>query len=153
MSHCLLSHSLLLSVPRPDQVWCQDQLQNRKMSPNQWTVLAVSGAPDRYFSLLISGTFFILYDFIEYFKKDNPSFLPRKAFLEIIDSIFGSQWPVSQLEKDAIIFQVIIIIINHYCHNPTQLNPKLCRPYFPMINQTKPQNRTEPNRPSLFLSS
>lgn len=51
------------------------------------------------------GTFFILYDFIDYFKKDNPSFLPRAAFLEIIDSIFGSQWPVSQLEKDAIIFQ------------------------------------------------
>ena len=56
----------------------------------------------------VSGTFFILYDFIEYFKKDNPSFLPRAAFLEIIDSIFGSQWPVSQLEKDAIIFQVIL---------------------------------------------
>ena len=53
-----------------------------------------------------SGTFFILYDFIKYFKKDNPSFLPRKDFLEIIDTIFGSQWPVSQLEKDAIIFQV-----------------------------------------------
>ena len=52
------------------------------------------------------GTFFILYDFIKYFKKDNPSFLPRKDFLEIIDTIFGTQWPVSQLEKDAIIFQV-----------------------------------------------
>ena len=53
-----------------------------------------------------SGTFFILYDFIQYFKKDNPSFLPRSDFLEIIEKIFGEQWPVSQLEKDAIIFQV-----------------------------------------------
>ena len=53
------------------------------------------------------GTFFILYDFIQYFKKDNPSFLPRSDFLEIIEKIFGEQWPVSQLEKDAIIFQVI----------------------------------------------
>jgi hypothetical protein len=57
-------------------------------------------------SVTFSGTFFILYDFIKYFKKDNPSFLPRSDFLEIIDTIFGSQWPVSQLEKDAIIFQV-----------------------------------------------
>ena len=54
---------------------------------------------------VLAGTFFILYDFIEHFKKDNPSFLPRPAFLELIDTIFGSQWPVSQLEKDAIIFQ------------------------------------------------
>ena len=53
-----------------------------------------------------AGTFFILYDFIEHFKKDNPSFLQRSAFLDMIDTIFGSQWPVSQLEKDAIIFQV-----------------------------------------------
>ena len=55
-----------------------------------------------------SGTFFILYDFIQYFKKDNPSFLPRSDFLEIIEKIFGEQWPVSQLEKDAIIFQVFL---------------------------------------------
>ena len=54
----------------------------------------------------VPGTFFILYDFIEHFKKDNPSFLQRSAFLDMIDTIFGSQWPVSQLEKDAIIFQV-----------------------------------------------
>ena len=50
-----------------------------------------------------------MYDFIQYFKKDNPSFLPRSDFLEIIEKIFGEQWPVSQLEKDAIIFQVFFI--------------------------------------------
>ena len=74
----------------------------RSPSDNQW--------PECWILLLMSssppGTFFILYDFIKYFKKDNPSFLPRKDFLEIIDTIFGTQWPVSQLEKDAIIFQV-----------------------------------------------
>ena len=48
----------------------------------------------------------ILKQIIQYFKKDNPSFLQRSAFLDMIDTIFGSQWPVSQLEKDAIIFQV-----------------------------------------------
>ena len=56
--------------------------------------------------MLLTGTFFILYDFIDHFKKDNPSFLQREAFLDIIDTIFASQWPVSQLEKDAFIFQV-----------------------------------------------
>lgn len=56
--------------------------------------------------LFVAGTYFILYDFIDHFKKDNPSFLKRSAFLDIIDKIFADQWPVSQLEKDAIIFQV-----------------------------------------------
>ena len=40
---------------------------------------------------------------------------------------------------------------NFNCHHPTQLNPKLGRPYFPKINH-KPQTKTT-NRPSLFLSS
>ena len=30
-----------------------------------------------------------------------------------------------------------------YCHSPTQLNPKLGRPYFPM---SKPQPKPQPNR-------
>ena len=38
----------------------------------------------------------------------------------------------------------------HICHNPTQLNPKLGRPYFPLINQN---HRNHRNRPPLFLSS
>lgn len=44
-----------------------------------------------------------MYDFIQYFKKDDPSFLERDKFLEIINTIFKT-W--SQLERDAIIFQV-----------------------------------------------
>ena len=53
-----------------------------------------------------SGTYFILYEFLDHFKKDNPSFLKRSAFLDIIDTIFETQWPVTHLEKEAIIFQV-----------------------------------------------
>ena len=56
--------------------------------------------------MLLSGTYFILYDFLDHFKKDNRIFLQRSAFLDIINTIFGEQWPVSQLEKEAIIFQV-----------------------------------------------
>ncbi|XP_037082184.1 acetylcholinesterase-like [Pollicipes pollicipes] len=48
------------------------------------------------------GTYFILYDFIQFFKKDDPSFLERSKFLEIIEAIFGS-W--EEMEKLAIIFQ------------------------------------------------
>ena len=43
------------------------------------------------------------------------------------------------------------LIVFSNCDNPTQLNPKLGRPYFPMQNQNhKPQNQ---NRIPLFLSS
>ena len=38
---------------------------------------------------------------------------------------------------------VPIRIAKQYCHNPTQLNPKLGRPYFPMINH-KPQPQPKP---------
>ena len=56
------------------------------------------------FSSTHTGTYFILYDFIQYFKKDDPSVLEREKFLEIINTIFKT-W--SQLEREAIIFQVI----------------------------------------------
>ena len=73
-----------------------------------------------------AGTFFILYDFIEHFKKDNPSFLQRSAFLDMIDTIFGSQWPVSQLEKDAIIFQVRDDTV---CMIMIMIMPLVCSPH------------------------
>lgn len=50
-----------------------------------------------------SGTYFILYDFIDFFEKDGPNYLPRDKFLEIVETIFKN---VSKLEKDAIIFEV-----------------------------------------------
>ncbi|XP_076040258.1 acetylcholinesterase-like [Oratosquilla oratoria] len=48
------------------------------------------------------GTYFILYDFIKYFEKDEAIYLERDKFLEIINEIFKG-W--SPLEKEAIIFQ------------------------------------------------
>ncbi|KAG8276546.1 hypothetical protein J6590_063439 [Homalodisca vitripennis] len=51
---------------------------------------------------LSTGTYFILYDFIDYFEKDGPSFLQRDKFLDIINTIFKN---FTRLERDAIIFQ------------------------------------------------
>jgi len=51
----------------------------------------------------VAGTYFILYDFLDYFEKDGPSFLQREKYLDIINLIFKN---VSHLERDAIIFQV-----------------------------------------------
>nr|BAF46104.1 acetylcholinesterase [Pediculus humanus corporis] len=48
------------------------------------------------------GTYFLLYDFIDYFEKDGPSYLDRDKFLELIDNIFKN---VTKAEKEAIIFQ------------------------------------------------
>ena len=74
--------------------------------------------------MLFSGTFFILYDFIAYFEKDNPSFLTRENFLRILEEIFINQWPVSHLELEAIKFQV-----NNYLIKPdSQVNNDLIKP-------------------------
>lgn len=51
----------------------------------------------------VSGTYFILYDFIDFFEKDQASFLDRDKFLNIINTIFKN---MSQIEREAIIFQV-----------------------------------------------
>ncbi|XP_034939405.1 acetylcholinesterase isoform X1 [Chelonus insularis] len=48
------------------------------------------------------GTYFILYDFIDYFEKDQPSFLQREKFLSIINTIFKN---MSEVEREAIAFQ------------------------------------------------
>ena len=74
--------------------------------------------------MLFSGTFFILYDFIAYFEKGNPSFLTRENFLRILEEIFINQWPVSHLELEAIKFQV-----NNYLIKPdSQVNNDLIKP-------------------------
>lgn len=51
----------------------------------------------------ISGTYFLLYDFIDYFEKDSPTSLPRAKFLEIMNTIFNKH---SEPERETIIFQV-----------------------------------------------
>lgn len=53
--------------------------------------------------LYFSGTYFLLYDFIDYFDKDDATALPRDKYLEIMNNIFGK---ATQAEREAIIFQV-----------------------------------------------
>ncbi|XP_032576532.1 acetylcholinesterase isoform X1 [Drosophila sechellia] len=48
------------------------------------------------------GTYFLLYDFIDYFDKDDATALPRDKYLEIMNNIFGK---ATQAEREAIIFQ------------------------------------------------
>lgn len=55
------------------------------------------------FVSFVAGTYFILYDFIDYFEKDGPSFLQRDKYHDIVNTIFKN---MSRLEKDAIVFQV-----------------------------------------------
>lgn len=52
---------------------------------------------------LVSGTYFVLYDFIDQFDKDSASFLPREKFIQLINITFKDR---PQIEHDAIVFQV-----------------------------------------------
>jgi hypothetical protein len=52
---------------------------------------------------LVSGTYFVLYDFIDQFDKDSASFLPREKFIQLINATFKDR---PQIEHDAIVFQV-----------------------------------------------
>jgi len=56
-----------------------------------------------FFYLNFAGTYFLLYDFIDYFDKDDATALPRDKYLEIMNNIFGK---ATQAEREAIIFQV-----------------------------------------------
>lgn len=49
------------------------------------------------------GTYFLLYDFIDYFEKDAGTSLPRDKFLDIMNTIFNK---ASAAERETIIFQV-----------------------------------------------
>ncbi|XP_044004285.1 acetylcholinesterase isoform X2 [Aphidius gifuensis] len=48
------------------------------------------------------GTYFVLYDFIDYFEKDQPTSLGREKFLTIINTIFKN---MTAVEREAIAFQ------------------------------------------------
>lgn len=52
---------------------------------------------------LTSGTYFMLYDFLSYFDKDESTALTREQLLEIFNQIF-KDW--SPAERESIIFQV-----------------------------------------------
>lgn len=57
-------------------------------------------------NLLVPGTYFLLYDFIDYFEKDAATSLPRDKFLDIMNTIFNK---ASSAERETIIFQVNVI--------------------------------------------
>lgn len=57
-----------------------------------------------YFALSpFTGTYFLLYDFIDYFDRSLPTQLSKEKFLDIMNTIFNK---ASQPEREAIIFQV-----------------------------------------------
>jgi hypothetical protein len=56
-------------------------------------------------SATFTGTYFLLYDFIDYFDRSLPTQLSREKFLYIMEQIFNK---VSQPEREAIIFQVSV---------------------------------------------
>lgn len=59
-----------------------------------------------------TGTYFLLYDFIDYFEKDGPTALGRDKFLEIMNTIFNK---ATEAERETIIFQVCFISgVSHY---------------------------------------
>lgn len=62
-----------------------------------------------------TGSYFLLYDFIDYFNRETGTSLPREKFLEIMNTIFNK---VTDAEREAIIFQV--------CTNGTPSSPHLC---------------------------
>lgn len=55
------------------------------------------------FFFFSTGTYFLLYDFIDYFDRSLPTQLSREKFLDIMNTIFTK---ASQPEREAIIFQV-----------------------------------------------
>lgn len=63
-----------------------------------------------FFFLLFAGTYFLLYDFIEYFERDGPSYLQREKYLEIMNTIFRN---MTALERDAIVFQVNTFLVEN----------------------------------------
>ncbi|XP_054726632.1 acetylcholinesterase [Anastrepha obliqua] len=64
------------------------------------------------------GTYFLLYDFIDYFDKDEATALSRDKFLEIMNNIFGK---VTQAEREAIIFRYTSWVGNPGFENQHQI--------------------------------
>lgn len=59
-------------------------------------------------NISITGTYFLLYDFIDYFEKDAATALPRDKFLEILNQIFNK---ATEPEREAIRFMVSFLNI------------------------------------------
>lgn len=86
-----------------------------KSSQRTWKLFAISSRERKkvhksieqistsIISHLLAGTYFLLYDFIDYFERDAPTSLPREKFIEIMNTIFSK---ASEAERETIIFQV-----------------------------------------------
>lgn len=107
---------------------------NRFDDPNRFDLIFASD---------FSGTYFLLYDFVDYFEKDGPSFLQRDKFKDIIHTIFKN---MSELVREAIIFQVnprtksattrsVVVCLSSRYHRHAN-NPF-------GYNRTPPQNKTQ----------
>jgi hypothetical protein len=63
---------------------------------------------------IFTGTYFLLYDFIDYFDRSLPTQLSREKFLDIMNTIFSK---ATQPEREAIIFQAsklfFLAIVNY----------------------------------------
>lgn len=85
----------------------------------------------------VSGTYFILYDFIDYFEKDNPTALDRGKFHQIIDTIFKN---MSKIEREAIAFQVRKIqIFMNFIHPKVVKKFSILNSKFPYRIKKKPR--------------
>lgn len=94
-------------------------LNRKRKKKILWSILHL-------FHSTFTGTYFLLYDFIDYFDRSLPTQLSKEKFLDIMNTIFNK---ASQPEREAIIFQVSFatIFICHfliYCNiqKKTQLN-------------------------------
>ncbi|NP_001273822.1 acetylcholinesterase-like [Musca domestica] len=129
VNDCNCNASLLPENPRAVMA-CMRQVDAKTISVQQWNpysgILSYPSAPTidgaflpadpmtllktadlSGYDILIGnvkdeGTYFLLYDFIDYFDKDDATSLPRDKYLEIMNNIFQK---ASQAEREAIIFQ------------------------------------------------
>jgi len=63
---------------------------------------------------LLPGTYFLLYDFVDFFDRTSATALPREKFVQIVNVIFKDR---TQLERDAIIYQVKLRFSARFCVN------------------------------------
>lgn len=66
--------------------------------------------PNFFCFFFFPGTYFLLYDFIDFFDRKKATDLTREKFVQIVNVIFKDR---TQLERDAIIYQA-------RANNPTE---------------------------------
>lgn len=71
---------------------------NSHSNPNIFVLLF-----NRRFFVPFAGTYFLLYDFVDFFDRSAATALTKEKFVQIVNAIFKDR---TQLERDAIIYQV-----------------------------------------------